>query len=99
MISQETIWPHKMLEAIYLLQGVAVTAIREHKPVLEHFVTLAPPWLELDLPVLVAAPHHGGLCARQPVHPVRAASAGWPRVGAGHDLDAPDWLLSVDTVN
>ena len=43
---------------LYLLQGVAVTAVRKHEPVLEHFVTLTAPGVELDLLVLVTAHHH-----------------------------------------
>ena len=44
--------------SLYLLQGVAVTAVRKHESVLEHFVTLAAPGAELDLLVLVTAHHH-----------------------------------------
>ena len=43
---------------LYLLQGVAVTAVRKHESVLEHFVTLAASGAELDLLVLVTAHHH-----------------------------------------
>lgn len=60
------------VEALSLLQGVAVTAIREHEPVLKHFVTLTAPGLEFELPVLVAAHHHGGVSAGQPVRAARA---------------------------